>query len=348
MAATSIPLPGTLSVRALVLGPFFEYFANDTGNMRKILRRVGLSESVFRDPYAAIPLQAYLQALELAAEVVGDPHLGARLGSRMRPGNLAATGLRAVQAGTIRRGLEALARHSSALQGGTRVTLEQDGAHLILSYMITAPLDVMPRQDAEFTLAGMCRLIRGAFDPRWHPVEVHFRHPAAAGSAVLERLFKAPVRFSRPGNAIIMAAAEADRVRRIEDFDLIALIERHLMDLAEEVRPGSIGEQVEELISLYLGVRPIDLTMLAEMLRMSPRNLQRRLAAEGLTLRGILQAQRMRRAQSLLQDGGQSVDAVATALGYADGTVFWRAWRGWTGSNPGSVGKGVRPPRSPR
>lgn len=305
--------------------------------MKILLHRENLSESVLADPYAAIPLQSYLSLFEHAAELTGDPLFGARLGLAMRPGNLAPIGLRAVQAGTIRGALEAFARYSGALQSATRSTLETEEDTLVFTYRITAPILAESRQDTEFSLAGICRLIRGAFDPRWRPVEVRFRHAAIPEKARLEALFRAPIRYGQPENSLVLSAADADRIYRAEDPDMIALIDRHLLDLTDTAqRPESIADQVEALISLYLGVRTVDLGTIAAALRTSPRSLQRRLAEEGQTLSALLKAHRRKRAETLLLENGLSVEAVASALGYADGTVFWRAWRAWTGESPGA------------
>ncbi|MBL3576123.1 AraC family transcriptional regulator [Rhodovulum sulfidophilum] len=123
---------------------------------------------------------------------------------------------------------------------------------------------------------------------------------------------------------------------------MIALIERHLQDLtAGANRSESIVDQVEALIDLYLGVRPVDLRTIAAALRMPPRSLQRRLAEEGQSLSALLRRHRQRRARSLLAEKGMSVEAVATALGYSDGTSFWRAFRSWTGDAP-SLGRETR------
>lgn len=335
MPPSNAPLPKILSVRALVLEPIFAYFDNDLSRMGILLHRNGLSAEIFDDLYTPIPLAAYLDIFEQAAELAGDPLLGARLGFGMRPGTLAPIGLRAVQAATIRRGLAALARWSGALQSGTQVSLEDDGAHLVLRYMISAPRPRPCRQDSEFTLAGICTLIRTGFDTRWRPEEVHFAHPEGPGAMTLARMFGAPVLFSQGANAIVMAAAEADRPHRTEDADMIALIERHLGDLIGEApHAGSVREQVVALIGLHLGVRPVTLETIAAAMRISPRSLQRRLADEGESLSGLLAEVRRARAETLLHEHGMRVEAVASALGYADGTAFWRAWRRWTGESP--------------
>lgn len=331
----TMPLPKTLSVRALILRPILDYFDEYKGKKRTLLYRCGLSEEAIEDPYAPIPLAAYLSLFEQAAEMAEDPIFGARLGFNGRPGNLAPIGLRVVQSSTIRRALVAMASHTRALQTGTLVTLEEDGPTLALSYLITAPVELPARQDAEFSLAVTCRLIRLGFSPRWRPIEIQFRHPRLVDPGGLEQLFGAPVLFSAPSNRIVLSAAEADRPYRDEDDDLIAMTERHLADLAGDMhRSVTLTEQVEALIAMFLGVKPVSLETVAAALPMSPRSLQRRLSEEGQSLSALLQASRQSKAAAMLQDGSMSVEAIAAALGYADGTAFWRAWRGWTGKSP--------------
>ncbi|WP_171060751.1 AraC family transcriptional regulator [Poseidonocella sp. HB161398] len=307
--------------------------------MRNLLQRHGIDSRVLQDRYAPVPLPAYLGLFEDAAAHLGDPDLGLRLGAQVRPGSFGPMGLRAAQCATIRRGLDSLVRFSAALQSGTLVSLEEAEGDLCLRYMITAPQVAPARQDSEFTLAGICSLIRKGFDLRWRPLEVHFSHPAPAAQGEVERWFDAPVLFSRPANMLVLDGREAARQRREEDPDMLELIDRHLAGLLGEAhRDLSVHEQVRALIALNLGARPIDLDMMAGLLRTSRRSLQRQLAAEGATLSGLLQAVRQERAEQLLGDGRTRVETVAEALGYADGTAFWRAYRRWTGRSPSQAG----------
>lgn len=335
MFATSTPLPKMLSVRAVVLRPILDLFAEDMGAMQTLLRRNGLDSRRLSDPYAPIPLTSYLAVFEDAAQILHEPMLGLRLGSALRPGGLGPMGLRAAQCATIRRGLESLARFSSALQSGTQVSLEEEGETLNLRYMITAPQVSPCRQDSEFSLSGMCSLIRRGFDRRWRPLEVHFSHPAPETPKVVERWFNAPILFSQPVNMLVLDRNEADRIHREEDPEMLDLIDRHLAGLLEQAhRETSIADQVRALIALNLGSKPIDLETIAGLLQSAPRSLQRRLAQEGQSLSGLLRAYREERAAFLLREGGTSIEAIAQALGYADGTTFWRAYRGWTGASP--------------
>jgi hypothetical protein len=216
-------LPQIASIRASVLQPVMAFLAPDPGKLRQLLEQNGLDAAQVQDPYAPIPLAAYLGLYEDAARISGDPILGARLGHSIRPGDLGPVGLLVVQAGTIRRGLGALARFTSALQSMTKVALHDVDDRLIWSYRIETSLNLPRRQDSEFTLACACGLIRAAFDARWRPLEVQFEHPSIGRDSALQKLFGAPVRFGQPINRILVNATDAARQRRTEDMDLILL-----------------------------------------------------------------------------------------------------------------------------
>jgi AraC-like DNA-binding protein len=327
------------SIRAVVLQPMLQYFAQQPDKLRRLIDRNGLDPALLTDPYAPVPLTSYLGLFEDAAVAAGDPILGARLGLAIRPGDLGPVGLLVAQAGTIGRALAALARFTAALQSSTTAALHRLDDLLIWSYRIEARPALARRQDSEFTLACACGLVRGAFEPRWRPVEIHFEHPATAQEAALEKLFGAPIRFGQAANRIMLRAADAALVRRQEDRDLILLIERHLSDLiALGGEAATMAEQVSSLIRLYMGVRPTTLETIAAGLKIPPRSLQRRLAEEGVSIRELTQRHRMQMAAALLSEGGMSVAAIAASLGYADGTAFWRAHKKWTGVAPSELG----------
>lgn len=337
MSMNSATTPRFAFIRALVFRSIIEHFDYDLSRIRTIIRQNGVSFTVLDEPYAPIPLHSYLHILDQAASLSGDPLFGARLGFSSRPGNIAPVGLLAIQLSSIERGLEAMVRYSTALQSGTRMKLERDEDHLILSYLITEPANAPLRQDAEFSLASTCNLIRGAFDARWRPLEIHFCHaaPSPAVKIALRKLFGGPVLFSQPENRIVMALDDAQRPHRSEDRDMIAMTERHLMDLIQRTqRTASISEQVEALVGMYLGSLEVKLETIAAAMQMSARSLQRKLSEEGQSLSTIVQRHRQAKAETMLAEGGMTVEKIATALGYADGTAFWRAYRSWTGHSP--------------
>lgn len=80
--------------------------------------------------------------------------------------------------------------------------------------------------------------------------------------------------------------------------------------------------------------QPPSLKSMATQLGMSERLLRRRLEAESCTYRELVQRARQIRAQQLLTQQGQSVEAVSRALGFTDTANFRKAFRQWTGLAP--------------
>jgi len=324
----------TATLRAAALVPILRHFGGSDA-IDLVLRRNGLDPRRVVDPYEIIPLAAYLNVFEDCARTAVDPVLGARIGQSLSPMDLGPTGLLFWQSGTIRRGLERFLHSLSALQSATEMDLWDDGLYLNLSYQIRASQIRGQPQDTEFSLSGMCQMIRMSFDPRWTPAEVHFTHALSPRADVLARIFRAPVLFGQSANRVLFERDGVDKPYRTEDIALISVIERHVADLVlGQDQTAGFAERALMVISRNLGQRPVDIAAVAGELGVTPRTLQRRLHEEGTSLRAITQDHRQRIVAIHLSQPEMNLRDVAQALGYSDGTVFWRAYRHWTGTAP--------------
>ncbi|WP_306888539.1 AraC family transcriptional regulator [Ancylobacter amanitiformis] len=329
-------LPAIASIRASVLLSVVAQLDRQTGKTDMLLAGHGLLRSQLEDAYGLIPMARYIAVFEDAAVHAGDPVFGARLGSTFRPADIGPIGMLFALSATIHAALARMARHVAVVQGATGIGVVDEDDRVTWSYRLEDPRLWPRRQDAEYSLAATCQLVRGCFSARWNPVEVHFEHGAPVDAGELRRLFRCPLLFGQSANRIVVARADAERVYRSEDRDLIAILERHVADIREKERraPG-FAEQVRALIGIYLGHKPITLTSVAAELGLSARTLQRRLAGEGLCLRDLVRAQRQAIAAHQFSAGaGPSKARLAEALGYADSTVFWRARKAWDRQGP--------------
>lgn len=337
------------TVRASVLRPLLACFGNAPHQQRALLKTAGIPKRLTDDPYASISFRTYLSLFEAAVIATKDPLLGAKLGFAVRPGDLGPSGLLMAQAGTIFKGLQVFTRFISALQTSTTIVLNELDEHFIWAYRIEGPLEISKRQDSEFTLACVCGLIRSLFDPKWRPVEVHFEHSSNDNDNELKKIFGTDIKFDQAINRLIVDKDQATQIYRLEDRDLIALIERHLSDLVlKDTQNETSIEQVKLLIRLHLGIRPISLTDIAEILHVLPRTLQRRLIAEGTNFRNLLTHERVKVANTMLHESNASISQIASTLGYADATVFWRSYKEHTGHSPTEERlKGPEKPQKP-
>ena len=325
------------SIRVSVLQAIIQNLPNPGGRLKSVLARHGLSDARIGNPSARVDIRDYLEFFEDAARTFEDPVLGARLGFELRPGDLWPMGLLLMQASSISSALGYYARYATAFQTATTFSVQSAPEGLVCSYKIHSEIKpaALLRQDNEFTLACICSQLRTAFDRNWRPLEVQFEHPSNGNDGSLQRIFGAPVRFGQTRNCIVVDRKEADTQHRIEDREFISILNQQMGSVvASNNEDLSVTEQVRALVSVRIGIAPLELPHLASELGMTARTLQRRLAAEGTSLRNILQNQRERMAAAYLAQRNLTVEEISSALGYAEATVFTRAYKAWTGRNP--------------
>ncbi|MCJ8507123.1 AraC family transcriptional regulator [Rhizobium lemnae] len=330
-------------IRVAALTPFIEYLQNAGVSPATLLERHNIPSSQLSDSYALIPLHHFVAFLEEAAAATGDEAFGAKVGAHLKPADIGPMGILFSVSQTIQIALRRIARLANSLQGGTNSgVMEQDGT-LTWSYALTDRTIWPRRQDAEYSMAATCELVRSCFRATLNPLEVHLEHERPANIEPLKRIFRAPIRFSQSSNRLIFDAEDTGRIYRNEDKFLVATLERHIGDLIQEMKPDeALSAKVASLIQLYLGRRPVTTTFLAQELGMSLRTLQRRLDGEGTSVRALMRQHRSELAAGLLERPDTLAANVALALGYADGAAFSRAFKDWTGRSP----REVRPHRS--
>jgi AraC-like DNA-binding protein len=104
--------------------------------------------------------------------------------------------------------------------------------------------------------------------------------------------------------------------------------------LAHEPSSDSIGFEVRQWLSTRVAGGDTRITLIARQLGVTPRTLQRRLAAEGTTYDDLRDEARKQAAETFLADPALSIAEIAYLLGYAEPTAFHRAFRRWHQMTP--------------
>jgi AraC-like DNA-binding protein len=329
------------TIRANVLAGIVLELRNQGAAVDRLLRKhVGYAGG-FADPYEQIPLRRFVSFLEDAAQAVGDPLLGAKLGARSRMEDLGPIGLMFLASANLQIALEQLRKFFPMLQGATRVELDARCSMPEYSYQILDPTIRPRRQDAELTLTATCSAIRSLMGERWSPVEVHFEHERSHHgtreiSSALVGIFRAPVLFGQPTNRLILDPGDLMRPAASRDEAMAPYLERYLKDLmrTEESTYDSCASQVSHIISTRLGRANLEVHSIADAIGLSARTLQRRLAEEGTSLRELVRRHRSHIVDRLLKDRKTKMTVIAHDVGYSDATTFSRAFKSWSGETP--------------
>jgi AraC-like DNA-binding protein len=311
--------------------------------LARLLAAVDIKPSRLEDVNDHVPLRSYVALFEAAAEFSGDPLMGLSLSATAGPETLGAVGFLFLSSDTLGQGLANLCRYVSAVQDATDNAVELDGELAAITYQIRDDGIAPRRQDAEYSLGVIIRLIRAYAGGRCEPVEVHLEHGPLLPRHRYEHAFSCPVFFRQTRNAVIVKSADLG-IRSVALSDALAeILEAQLRDRLES-KSGmhSFADRVAGALTPTSIQQRVSFSRLAQEMRISQSTLYRRLNSENKSFQHLLDDRRAALAKRLLANSRMSIAEVASALGYAENASFTRAFRRWTSVSPRQFRDGLR------
>ena len=298
-----------------------------------LLAEAGLDPQVFADPDHRISLPVHNHLVALAVARTGCRHLGLLVGQRDGLHSIGLAGLLVKYSPDVETALRSFVRYLPTHVHGAGSALTVDGGVATLSWEFHTPHLEATDQVSDGALAVMFNVLRELCGTGWTPIEVRFAHRRPDDVAPFRLFFRTTLRFDAEEYALRFSAewlrhpvpyADAE-LRRLLQKEIDALDLRHAADFAEQVRRvlrtalitgHGAAEQVAALFSMH------------------PSTLARRLKAEGLGYRQMVEECRYEMARDMLRHSAMEVSQIAAMLDYADASAFTRAFRRWSGTTP--------------
>lgn len=305
------------------------------GHVRDLLRSAGLDREAIQDPAYKIPYADMMMLTELAARAAKDVAFGLHIGERTDQRSYGVIGRAVMASPTLGDALHALTRYLPIWTdvGSFQLNLDRCVAHFQWKYSNCSLPE--SRHDCELSMATVVRLNRLSRGAEWHPREVWFQHAKPADVSEHARIFRAPVRFGMPANALLLD-------RRLLSIPLknanplvykvtIAAAERLLFAASGEV---NISHRVGSFIRQRLSSGEVSLEDAAKHLNLSRRTLQRKLRQESCSHRNLVEQTRRDLSRYLLLHTDATVTEVAYALGFSEPSAFHHAFQKWHETQP--------------
>jgi AraC-like DNA-binding protein len=146
--------------------------------------------------------------------------------------------------------------------------------------------------------------------------------------------FRCPLRFGQAVASMTFPAEVLDRQLPAANREVGCVLDRTLSDYLTKLRHDDIISRTKSAISEYLPSGNVTGQMVAGALHMSPRNLQRRLSAEGTSYRKLVDAVRQELAESYLRNRSFTVAEISYLVGFSSQAAFSRAFKRWAGLTP--------------
>jgi AraC-like DNA-binding protein len=324
-------------IRSQLVGAVLAHLTARGADAALLARDFALSPTAASDPEVVLPLERLRAFFDAAADAVRDPHLGLSV-ARTAEGRWPIYEYGGRSAPTLRDALERMARYVAIFNDRVVVAFaEAKGEGTISHHLPGHPL-CLGRHGNEFFAASTLHRARLAAGRELEPTHVFFAHPPPSDLAPLRSFFGPGARlsFEAERNGVTLSRDDLDRPLPSHDPALLGLVDSHAARSLADHRPEPTALADRARARIRERLRELEPTIddVAADLGMSGRTLQRRLADEGLTHQGLLQAVREELAKAYLADPARPVAEVAFLLGYAELAPFHRAFRRWTGTTP--------------
>ncbi len=322
-----------------------DYVQAHNQDAQPILQVLGLSSSPAQDEGRRVPAKRLSQALALAAQLMGDEHIGLHVASLVRPAHLGSLGYAIMSCTVGGEGLTLFEQLQSLLCTELRGHYKVVGTQVEARHEALGPLP----DDHHFwsffiaSRLGFARWVSGRHlvpdrvDLPCSPPEhvqpildfiggpVHFRSTGCRELIPADWLGWANPNADPPVHDLMSAMARRQWQARTQDSDALRSALTQAIRLAlDRGESPSLTHICTELAQTGLNAGPT-------------RHVQRQLSNQGLSFKGLVEEARRERALMQLRLTDLPLARIAAEAGYAETSSFHRAVRRWTGMTPMAV-----------
>jgi AraC-like DNA-binding protein len=287
----------------------------------------------FADPDGRVTVVEVARLSRVSLETSGRPDLGLLIARRAGAQVTGLLGRLVASAGDLRSALHAIIRYGHLNQRDAVVTLTVSGGVATLQFAVAGSSERANPVFEDGTVGMIVNVMRALLGGSWRPSAVMLSHAPNPYAAGYRRFFGAPVRFNAIRTALEFPAADLQRSTVVGAADRRAELEA-AADIASAELAIGFEERVRWLIRAHLADPGLSLEQIANLAGLSRRSLNRWLAVRGLTFAQLLRSVRFAAAQQLLVESETPLSEIASAIGYAEPSVFSTAFRRWSGVSP--------------
>lgn len=333
-----MPEPTTLATWAAAIARALQARGCDAP---ALFAQAGLDYARREESGARYPLRSMTRLWQLAVAATGDPAFALDLPRQVQPATLNALGLSLRYSPTLQDALLRMARYSRIVSDAVDIALEMEEARMAVVFR--PPHHDVPLADAaiEAFMATTVQMGRGLIGQHGAPLACEFRHAAPARTEPYERYFGCPVRWSQAQNRLLFDRALLQAPLRGADPQQLKLHDAAALDYLARFDAQPVSQRVREQLIRQLPAGEPTREAVAAALKLTPRTLLRRLAAENANYKELLNDTRRELALSYLRQGRSAAEAT-WLLGFTDPSNFTRAFKRWTGQAPAQWQKGQR------
>ena len=317
---------GTLSVALSVA----REFGVDIGHT---LLGFGLDESYFEDAENTLPFTLMGLLMRRCSDLSGCPELGLLAGQRMNASALGTVGFLAGSAPDARTGLACLSRYLRFHNPNATLDVIEDGEHVALVFALLLPHIEGREHILDGGIALAFNTMRKFCGPEWGATEIRLARVRPLNVAPYRNFVGTTIRFNADESAVVFPRKWMNTPLASADADLHGAMLKRIRAM-ELSTADELASPVRRMLPPLIVSRTASAHVVASLVGLSTRTLNRRLAAEGTTYVRLLEEARHRIALQLLENTDLPANEISDRLGYSQPSAFTRAFERWAGKGP--------------
>ncbi len=299
------------------------------------LGRAGVTEDRVSDGSERFTLEEFDAIQRAALDLTRDEALGLHLAEHASEAAFGLVAHLVSHAPTLREALGLCAEFSPILLEDAHIIVEEQADTARVRHHFRRLSARADRMHAEFAVAGFLRLVRIFAGPKARIDGAFFEHAVPVHRHEYHRVFEGTEQFGQAFTGIELSRALLDARQLHQDPRLYSLLRAEAHRTLDTIARGAgHADRLKQYLSARPPYRIPKMDVAARELGMSVRSLRRRLAAEGVSYRELVQATLEEAATHVLRSPKRSVQEAADATGFSDATAFQRAFKQWTGVTP--------------
>jgi AraC-like DNA-binding protein len=294
-----------------------------------LLAAAGIRDADLNNRDARISCEALGAVLSHAQRERFTPNLALELAKVTPLGAYPLLDYLVVTSDTVGEGVRQLARYLRLVGNPVTIDLHEEVDPIRVEMAsAAAPFSV------EFGAYLMILHFRNETDGRFAARNISFLH-TPDDVVALEGALGCPVQSKASWNGISVPLDVWHMPLRRRDPVLRQVLETQANDiLARLPERTGLALEVQRALAARVAGGDTRINALARQLAMSPRTLQRRLAAEGVSYQELREGARKEAAGRYVSDSNLAVSEVAYLVGYSEPAPFHRAFKRWYGMTP--------------
>jgi len=299
-----------------------------------LVERSGIDLADLRDDENRIPLAKYVALMKAAQEATGDPAFALHFGESDAGLEATLACMMGVFSPTMAGAFAHLngdGRDPGSNSDRYRMTRDEEGVWIADTWNADFP------EGKESSFARAVCAARRLLPGMDFMKAVHFTHAEPPYRAEYDRIFRMPIVFGSDRNALLTDAAWLTQMQKPQEPL------QHVLEIANaRAEPflrraeaaNCTRSRVEAVLADLLQTAEVSSEAVARNLGVGRYTLFRKLRAEGVTFRQVLDELRCKLAVDYLREKKLAVNEASYLLGFSDPAAFSRAYKRWTGHRP--------------